>query len=424
MQESRALFKTKLRQTILDQKNYLANDRTPAEKRQDIISRNRRQNGSRFVAIERRTSSNTVFHVDDSHFKSSTPASTHWSVAWSDLMMTMFVLFLCMFVYQMAHDDFLEPMRNEVIGGDTTEALQSMDSSGATLPISPLNPGVPLMTAGTIKKVEPVPPKERPEDVLLQEPEPPLPQPEPLQTEEEIARKQSEEIRLDREIPSTITHSIAVIVDDDIDDIPPPFEEKQLPIPSDTVPNDTVLEPRPLIPEEPEPAPQFTTKADPIQDIYKLSRDALQKNDLSRFASIDVVPDKTMRIILTGDLLFSPGDATLSYTAKDSLYALASVLKTTPYMINVVGHTDSVPMASSRYRSNWELSVARASTVARFLINEINMNPAQFVVSGYASYRPVAPNDSAANRAKNRRVEIIISKRLPTPLPATTENLQ
>jgi chemotaxis protein MotB len=52
------------------------------------------------------------------------------------------------------------------------------------------------------------------------------------------------------------------------------------------------------------------------------------------------------------------------------------------------------------------------------------MDPNQFVVSGYSSYRPIAPNTTTANRAKNRRVEIIISKRLPDPLPATAENLR
>jgi chemotaxis protein MotB len=54
----------------------------------------------------------------------------------------------------------------------------------------------------------------------------------------------------------------------------------------------------------------------------------------------------------------------------------------------------------------------------------MGMDPNQFVVSGYASYRPIEPNTTAENRAKNRRVEIIISKRLPNPLPATEQNLK
>lgn len=355
------------------------------------------------VSIERRSAGNTVFHVDDTPFQSTTPAATHWSVAWSDLMMTMFVLFLSMFVYEMAHDDFLEPIRPEVIGGDTTEALQSTDSSGANFPFAPISPSLPLMTAGTIKKVERIPLNELQEEIIPEEKIAPIETPEP-----------EKEPTLNTEIPTTITNNLGIIIEDDF---PPPLSQEPLPIPTDTV-----LEPRPLVTKE-----QETVPADPDPDhmtnIYRLSKDALLKNDLNNFATVDLVPDNTMRIILTGDLLFSLGRSDLSASAKNSLYTLATVLKDTPYMINVVGHTDNIPMASSRFPSNWELSVARASGVARFLIDEINMNPAQFVVSGYASYRPVVPNSSSGNRAKNRRVEIIISKRLPKPLPASAVNL-
>ena len=93
-------------------------------------------------------------------------------------------------------------------------------------------------------------------------------------------------------------------------------------------------------------------------------------------------------------------------------------------MINVVGHTDNVPMHSEKYATNWELSVARASIVARCLVEEMGMNPQQFVVSGYSSYRPIKPNTNARNRATNRKVEIIISKRLPVPVSANAENLK
>ncbi len=84
------------------------------------------------------------------------PRGTHWSIAWSDLMMTMFVLFLVMFVYQTANQEFLVKQKSEVIGGDTTEALQTLDSSGASFPFAPISPGLPLITGGTVKKVEKV----------------------------------------------------------------------------------------------------------------------------------------------------------------------------------------------------------------------------------------------------------------------------
>ena len=93
-------------------------------------------------------------------------------------------------------------------------------------------------------------------------------------------------------------------------------------------------------------------------------------------------------------------------------------------MINVVGHTDSMPMYSERFPSNWELSVARASSVARFLMDEMELPGRQFVVSGYAFYRPVRPNNTVANRAANRRVEIIISRQLPDAIIVTEDNLR
>ena len=82
-------------------------------------------------------------------------------------------------------------------------------------------------------------------------------------------------------------------------------------------------------------------------------------------------------------------------------------------MIEVVGHTDNQSMRSDTFPSNWELSVARASSVARFFIEETDMNPNQFLVSGFSSYRPLHPNTTAQNRAANRRIEVIISNKYP-----------
>ncbi len=108
--------------------------------------RTKNRYASDFVNIDRRFPSNTVFHVDDNTFTSSMPRGSHWSIAWSDLMMTMFVLFLSMFAYQTANQEFLFEKTPEIIGGDTTEALQTLDSSGASFPFAPIHPGLPLIT--------------------------------------------------------------------------------------------------------------------------------------------------------------------------------------------------------------------------------------------------------------------------------------
>jgi len=359
---------------------------------------------SQVIGVERRGSGNTVFQADDSIFISAAPRPTHWSVAWSDLMMTMFVLFLSMFAYQVANEQFLKEGGQEIIGGDTTEALRTLEPGTAALPFPRIAPGLPLVTAGKIKMIDPVP---APPDKT--------PPPVPVPPEPEIIR-----------IPGTITvieqapvkasnlpETVALLGDKN---------EPQSTRPSNkglNTPADTILAPKPLVPER----PQAPVLKESFKELYTLSQNALESNRLEKFASIDLVPDKTVRIILTGDLLFDLGESDLTPRAKSSLHKIVNVIKSTPYMINVVGHTDNIPMASARFKSNWELSVARASTVTRFLIDEIGMNPAQFVVSGFSSYRPTVPNNTVSNRAKNRRVEIIISKRLPAPKPATDNNL-
>lgn len=370
------------------------------------------QYGQRFSSIERRLRSHSVFQVDEEIYHPTTPRPSHWSIAWSDLMMTMFILFLSMFVYQMAHEDFLGRKEPEIIGGDTTEALQTLGTNKATLPFPPIAPGVPLMTSGTIKKVEPVhvPPQE-PESVY---------QAASPSTEPNTSKTQPEKDK----IPEPITppqEKIAVLL--------PAESPPVISLQADSVKpgKEEVLNPRPLIPETTSaviaPAGPVQGSEDTFQEIYDLGKDALDTNKLNSFASIDLVPDKTMRIILTSDLLFALGESTLSDSAKESILKIGAAIRYTPYMINVVGHTDNVPMRSNRFASNWELSVARATTVARFLIDELGMNPNQFVVSGFSSYRPLLPNTTAENRAKNRRVELIISKRLPQPEQATAENL-
>ncbi|MGB3223273.1 MAG: OmpA family protein [Desulforhopalus sp.] len=350
---------------------------------------------SHFVNIDRRSPSNTVFHIDDNTFTSSLPRASHWSIAWSDLMMTMFVLFLSMYVYQTANQEFLLNKTPEIIGGDTTEALQSLDSSGATFPFAPIHPGLPLITGGTVKKIEQ-------EKIIPQDLDPVyadgLPQPEKNKPEGEQER------------PNLSHDSIANNIR------------------TSTVETEDNLLSQENVAQPPDPSPGVEeaqlSMTDQFHEIFTLSTVALKTNNLDKFATIDIIPDKTMRIILTGDLLFDLGKSDLSEDASSSLQKIVEVVRYTPYMINIVGHTDNLPMRSNRFKSNWELSVARASTVARFLIDEMNMNPGQFVVSGYSSNRPVAPNTTAENRAKNRRVEIIISKRLPNPLPATADNLE
>jgi len=112
-------------------------------------------------------------------------------------------------------------------------------------------------------------------------------------------------------------------------------------------------------------------------------------------------------ITLPNSLLFDSGSASIKPEATDALTRIAEKLKEIPGKIAIEGHTDNVPISSSIYKSNWELSAARASSVLHFLLQR-GLNPDRFIIAGYGEYRPVAPNDTEEGRAKNRRVELII----------------
>ncbi len=113
-------------------------------------------------------------------------------------------------------------------------------------------------------------------------------------------------------------------------------------------------------------------------------------------------------------LFFDSGQASLKDSGKQVLKKVGEALKAYPdKVIRIVGHTDNVPISKAYQKifpSNWELSVARATTVVRYL-QDIGVPPERMIASGRAEYAPVAPNDSAEGRKKNRRIEITLIDR-------------
>ena len=341
-------------------------------------------------------SSHPVFVVDDTFFRSRTPKSTHWSVAWSDLMMTMFILFLTLFVYQLAHREFLSEESPEIIAG-TTMPIAGGTGSSAGLPFQPIKPIVShqetiLLKKGAKKPDTVISPLDDEEiDAVFEKnttpsstPEPEIKPPQPVQT-------QSPDTTATTDTQAQSTSS----------ELPTGQQKQQS---EETAQPD--IQHKAAAAEDKKPETIITR-------MYDLSRVTVAEEKLEKFASVELVPDKTMRIILTGDLLFPSGTAALTDKAKQSLKKLIPIIRQSPYMINVIGHTDNIPMHSQKFASNWELSTARASRVARFLIEEANIPASHFIVAGYSYFRPIKPNTTAANRGANRRVEIIISKEPP-----------
>lgn len=105
---------------------------------------------------------------------------------------------------------------------------------------------------------------------------------------------------------------------------------------------------------------------------------------------------------------FDSGFADVKPDFMPVLQKIAGLLDSNSGDITISGHTDDVPIGNSRYRSNWDLSTARAVSVAHELLRKADLLPERVTVTGHADTRPLAPNDTPENRANNRRVDIAI----------------
>ncbi len=113
-------------------------------------------------------------------------------------------------------------------------------------------------------------------------------------------------------------------------------------------------------------------------------------------------------VTFSDTVLFSSGAAVVKQEATAMLGELSKLISTLQGHITIEGHTDNVPVLGGKFASNWELSAERAASILHFFISQ-GVDPEKFSIAGYAEYKPVAPNDNEENRAKNRRVELVIN---------------
>ncbi|MGB9032592.1 MAG: flagellar motor protein MotB [Acidobacteriaceae bacterium] len=109
---------------------------------------------------------------------------------------------------------------------------------------------------------------------------------------------------------------------------------------------------------------------------------------------------------------YDSGSALPHTQSKATLDAVAAKIAATPYDIRVEGHTDNVPIHTVQFTSNWELSTARATELAKIFILDYHFAPARLSAAGFAEYHPVAANDTPEGRSQNRRVDIIVLPRI------------
>lgn len=125
------------------------------------------------------------------------------------------------------------------------------------------------------------------------------------------------------------------------------------------------------------------------------------------------VRDGKVYVSLSDKLLFKSGSNAVEAKGIEALKVLADVLNKNPDVnVLVEGHTDNVPIKTAVYKDNWDLSVARATSITRLLSEKYGVAPTRLTASGRGEFFPKAPNETPEGRAKNRRTEIILSPKL------------
>jgi chemotaxis protein MotB len=109
---------------------------------------------------------------------------------------------------------------------------------------------------------------------------------------------------------------------------------------------------------------------------------------------------------------FQPGDDRVETSSFEMIAKVAETVRTLPNPVRLEGHTDSLPIRTERFRSNWELSAARAIAMMELMTSRFGVPRDKVAIAGYADTVPVASNDTPDGRAKNRRVDVIILSQL------------
>ena len=123
--------------------------------------------------------------------------------------------------------------------------------------------------------------------------------------------------------------------------------------------------------------------------------------------------DEGLLVTIRDSILFDFGEAEVKEEYRKIAEDISDLLVfDPPRNVVITGHTDNIPISSSEYASNWELSVMRSVNFLKILVNNDTIDPLYFSAKGYGEYMPVASNDTEEGRAKNRRVEVLIQPRV------------
>lgn len=184
-------------------------------------------------------------------------------------------------------------------------------------------------------------------------------------------------------------------------------------------------------PAEPQMATnkELTYAKDPIDEEVREEVNEIANDIASRFVAnnlesqVAVYEDgEKITIRIDGAALFESGEAQILYSAEPIYESLLGIFnRYTDYNINIKGHTDNIPINTSRFPSNWELSAIRATTTLRYFL-ENGINAERMTATGYADSIPLVPNDSEPHRALNRRVEFVLQRDKDKPINNSNDN--
>lgn len=157
--------------------------------------------------------------------------------------------------------------------------------------------------------------------------------------------------------------------------------------------------------------------ANEVKEVQEEIARQQQENPNDAIARVKVIRrGRELLLRLDDNILFDSGDDRVREGALKALRTIASLVKERKVELRVEGHTDNIPVRNGRFRSNWELSTARATAVIAELA-QTGFTPERLSAAGYGEFHPVGPNDSPEGRAHNRRVDIVISSVSPPRAP-------
>jgi len=146
-----------------------------------------------------------------------------------------------------------------------------------------------------------------------------------------------------------------------------------------------------------------------LQNVKAQVEKAIEKHNLKEYVNI-IEEEQSLILRLDSVILFDLGKADIKGSGKEILKELGGMFKELDNEITIEGHTDDLPINTTLFPSNWELSTKRATNVVVFLIENCGLDPKKLTASGRGEFKPIMPNDSPENRQKNRRIDIIVNK--------------